>query len=121
MLLLMGKSGKAISNMYGETKSPTLATSLETHQARGQARIMDYQVIFRDSQVVLVVKNLLAIEDDMGSIPDLGRSPRAGNGNLVQYSCLEISMGSGAWQATVLGAAKPETTESACTHTYTHR
>ena len=116
----MGKSGKAISNMYGETKSPTLATSLETHQARGQVRIMDYQVIFGDSQVVLVVKNLLAIEEDMGSVPDLGRSPRAGNGNLVQYSCLEISMGSGAWQATVLGAAKSQKRLRVPAHTHTH-
>ena len=36
LLLLTGKSGKAISNMCGETKSPTLATSSETHQARGK-------------------------------------------------------------------------------------
>ena len=64
---------------------------------------MHYQVIFGAPQVVLVVKNLLAIEDDMGSIPELGRSPRAGNCNLLQYSCLEISMGRGASQATVLG------------------
>ena len=64
---------------------------------------MDYQVIFGASQVVLVVKNLLAIEEDMGSIPELGRSPRAGNCNLLQYSCLEISMGRGTCQATVLG------------------
>ena len=62
---------------------------------------MDYQVIFGASQVVLVVKNLLAIEEDMGSIPELGRSPRAGNCNLLQYSCLEISMGRGAWRATL--------------------
>ena len=35
---------------------------------------------------------------DLGSIPVLGKSPGGGNGNPLQYSCLENSM---AWQATV--------------------
>ena len=43
---------------------------------------------------------------DMGSIPGLGRSPREWNCNPLQYSCLEISMDRGAWQAIVHGAAK---------------
>ena len=38
---------------------------------------------------------------DMGSIPELGRSPRGGHGNPLQYSCLENPMDRGAWQATV--------------------
>jgi len=38
---------------------------------------------------------------DLGSIPELGRSPGEGNGNPPQYSCLENSMDGGAWQATV--------------------
>ena len=33
---------------------------------------------------------------DLGSIPGLGRSPRGGHGNLLQYSCLENSMETGA-------------------------
>ena len=44
------------------------------------------------SQVVLVVKNLPASAGDIkdaGSIPGLGRSPGGGNGNPLQYSCLE--------------------------------
>ena len=44
------------------------------------------------SQVVLVVKNLPANAGDirdLGLIPGLGRSPGAGNGNPLQYSCLE--------------------------------
>ena len=36
-----------------------------------------------------------------GSIPGLGRSPREGNGNPLQHSCLENSMDRGAWWATV--------------------
>ena len=38
---------------------------------------------------------------DPGSIPGLGRSPREGNGNSLNYSCLEKPMDRGAWQATV--------------------
>jgi len=46
---------------------------------------------------------------DLGSIPGLGRSPGAGHGNPLQYSCLENSMDRGAWQATVHGVAKSQT------------
>ena len=43
---------------------------------------------------------------DPGSIPRWGRSPGEGNGNLLQYSCLENPMDRGAWWATVQGVAK---------------
>ena len=42
---------------------------------------------------------------DQSSIPGLGRSPGEGNGNPLQYSCLENSMDRGAWQATFHGVA----------------
>ena len=42
---------------------------------------------------------------DTGSIPESERSPGVGNGKPLQYSCLENSMGRGAWWATVHGAA----------------
>ena len=42
----------------------------------------------------------------MDSIPGSGKSPGGGNGNLLQYSCLENSMDRGAWWATVHGVAK---------------
>ena len=42
---------------------------------------------------------------DLGSIPGSGNSPREGNGNPLQYSCLENSMDRGAWQAIVHGVA----------------
>ena len=48
-----------------------------------------------------MVKNLHANAGDMGSIPEMGRSPGGGNGNLLQYSCLKNSMDRGAWRATV--------------------
>ena len=46
-----------------------------------------------------------------GSIPESGRSPGEGNGNPLQYSCLEDSMGRGAWQATVPGVAELDRAE----------
>ena len=58
----------------------------------------------RASQVVLMVKNLPANEGDvrdLGSVPELGRSPGEGHGNPLQYSCLENPTGRRAWQAVV--------------------
>ena len=56
-----------------------------------------------------MVKNLLANAGDMrdvDSIPGLGRSPGEGNGNPLQYSCLENPMDGEACQATVHRATK---------------
>ena len=61
------------------------------------------------SQLVLVVQNPPANAGDVGSIPGLGRSPGEGNGNPLQYSCLEHPMDRGAWWATVHGVAKSQT------------
>ena len=46
---------------------------------------------------------------DLGLIPGSGRSPGEGNGNPLQYSCLDNSMDRGAWQAPVHGVAKSQT------------
>ena len=46
---------------------------------------------------------------DPGSNPGLGRSPGEGNGNPLQYSCLENPMDRGAWRAIVHGVAKSRT------------
>ena len=43
---------------------------------------------------------------DLGSIPGSGRSPGDGNGNPLQYSCLENPMDRGTWQATAHRVAK---------------
>ena len=63
----------------------------------------------RASKVVLVVENTptnTGDAGDEGSIPELGRSPGEGNGNLPQYSCLENSTEKGIWWATVHGVTK---------------
>ena len=56
-----------------------------------------------------MVKNLPANAGDSreaSSVLGLERSLEEGNGNPLQYSCLENSMGRGAWQATVHGATR---------------
>ena len=52
------------------------------------------------------VKNSLANAEDEHLTPGSGRSPREGNGNPVQYSCLGNPMDRGVWWATVHGVAK---------------
>ena len=61
------------------------------------------------SQVVLVVKNPPANAGGAGSIPGWGRFPGEGNGDPLQYSCLENPMDRGAWQAIVHVVAKSRT------------
>ena len=73
-----------------------------------------------------MVKNLAANARDtkeVGLIPGLERSPGEGNGNPLQYSCLENSMDRGAWQATVHGVSELDRLSAhahAHTHTHTH-
>ena len=62
--------------------------------------------------MALVVKNPPANAGrpgDAGSIPGLGRSPEAGNGNTHQYSYLENPLERGTWQATVHRVTKSQT------------
>ena len=61
------------------------------------------------SLVAQMVKESACNVGDLGSIPGSGRSPGEGNGNPLQYSCLENSMDGGAWWATVHGVAKSRT------------
>ena len=55
---------------------------------------------------------------DLSLISGPERYPGVGNGNPLQYSCLENSMDRGAWQATVHGVAKSQT--PLCTHAHIH-
>ena len=52
------------------------------------------------------VKNLPASTRNLGLISGSGRCPGEGNGNPLQYSCLENSMGRGVWQPMVQGVTK---------------
>ena len=65
--------------------------------------------------MALEVKNLPANAGDAGdsgSIPGPGRSPEGGNGNPLQYSCLDNPMDRGAWWATVRGVTKQLSTHT---------
>ena len=67
------------------------------------------QSVWMRYQVSLVVKELPANAGDVrdaGSIPGLGRSPRGGHGNALQYSCLENPVDRGAWWTMVYRGAK---------------
>ena len=82
-----------------------------------------YYSTIRAFQVALVLKNLSASARDTrdtGSIPGLGRSPGEGNGNALQYSCLENSIDRGAWWAAVHRATEGWTWLSHWKHTHTH-
>ena len=60
----------------------------------------------RASLLAQEVKNLPAVWEDLGSIPGSRRFRGEGNGNPLQYSCLENSMDRGAWQAIVHGVVR---------------
>ena len=64
-----------------------------------------------------MVENPPANTGNAGSIPGSRRSPGEGNGNPLQYSCLENPMDRGACRAIVLGIAEWDTTEPTNTHT----
>ena len=64
------------------------------------------------SLVAQTVKVSACKAGDPGSIPGLGRSSGEGNGNPLQYSCLENPMDGGAWKDTVHGVAKSWTQPS---------
>ena len=63
-------------------------------------------MMFRASLVAQTVKASAYNAGAPGSIPGSGRPPGEGNGNPLQYSCLENSMDGGVWWATAHGFAK---------------
>ena len=69
-----------------------------------------------------MVKNLPASADvrDMGLIPGLGKSPGVGNGNPLQYSCLEDPMDTGTWETIVHRVAQSQTRLKQLSITHMH-
>ena len=81
-----------------------MSTHTHTHtHTHTQIHIYTHIQGFLDGSVV---KNPPANAGDVGSIPESERSSGEGNGNSLQYSCLENPMDREAWWATVHGVAK---------------
>ena len=74
---------------------------------------MDFSLNIKDAYRVprdSVVKNPPANAGDTGLIPESGRAPGEGNGNPLQYFCLENPMDRGAWQGTIHEVTKEQDT-----------
>ena len=92
-----------------------------------QARILEWVVINISQTHIYGVsgasddKESACNAGELGLIPESGRSPGEGNGDPIQYSCLENSMDIRAWQAIFYGVAKSQTQLSKqYFHTFTH-
>ena len=77
--------------------------------AKSRTRLSDFTFTFPGGSEV---KASACNAGDLGSIPGSGRSPGEGNGNPLQYSCLENPTDGGAWRAAVHGVAKSQTRPS---------
>ena len=85
-----------LATVHGDTKSRTWLSNFHFYKVA---------LGFPGGSVVKESCSLV----NMGSIPGSGRSPGGGNGNPLQYSCLENPMDRGAWQAIVHIVAKSQT------------
>ena len=97
-----------------EPRSPTLRRGSLPAEPQGKPEISLRNFHYNPLTLMAQqVKNLPAMQETKefdplfaGLIPESGRSPGRGNGNPLQYSCLENPKDRGAWQATVHGVAK---------------
>ena len=77
-------------------------------------KLLQWPSIYRNAPILKgfpggsVGKESACNAGDLGLIPGLGRSPGEGNGNPLQYSCLENPMDRGAWRATDHGVTKSQ-------------
>ena len=78
---------------------------MEYYSVMGKNKIMPFPATWMDLEIIILrvipggseVKASASNAGDPGSIPGSGRSPREGNGNPLQYSCLENPMDGEGW------------------------
>ena len=117
----MAKTSKTMLDSSGESGHPCLIPGF-----RGNAfSFSPLRIVFAvglsymDFPGSSEVKASACTVGDVGTISGLGRSLGEGNGNPLQYSCLENPMDGGAWWAPVHGVAKSQTRLSDFTFTFT--
>ena len=109
-----GKTSSTSQKLQGKSSSPLGSLSCLTRTEGTKESLATFYypqpLLCWDGQTTRVKKlaaNVSAFNaGDPGTISGLGRSPGEGNGNPLQYSCLENSMDRGAWWATVCGVTK---------------
>ena len=89
-----------------------LRTTLHSYKATREQRLVALTDVSSHFPGGTVVRESACSAGDSGSIPGWGRSPREGNDNPLQYSCLENRRDRGAWWATVYRVAELDTTEA---------
>ena len=114
------------TNVRERSQEGTVLLSAETEKAVGELAgrdinkptfgCVEFEILIRSPSTN--IKHAIGGSDgkesacyagDPGSIPGSGRSPGEGNGDPLQYSCLENSMDRGPWQATDHGVTKNQT------------
>ena len=110
-LQILGRRGQSLP-LFSKTLN-MINRLCEEREKKKMTRLLQLPLnILWASQVAQLLKNPSANAGDarhVASIPGSGRSPGVGNGNPLQYSCLEYLMGRGTQQATVHGVAKSQT------------
>ena len=109
-----GKTSRTFQKLQGKSSPPQGSLSCLTRTEGTKELLATFYypqpLLCWDGQITLLRKlaaNVSAFNvGDPGSISGLGRSPGEGNGNPLQYSCLENSMDRGAWWATDHGVTK---------------
>ena len=100
MCVTPGVGSEQTANVFLQGRNPLHHLCVNTeHQSTGRIWLPRW----------LSGKESACSAEDMGSIPGSGRLPWRGNGNPLQYSCLENTRDRGVWWATVHGVAKSRT------------
>ena len=107
-LIGVSRTSRTMLNNSGKSGHPCLVPDLRGNAFRFSLLRLMFAVglSYTGFPCSSVGKESACSAGDQGSIPGLGRSPGEGNGNPLQYRCLENLMDRGAWWAAVHGVAK---------------